>query len=282
MNTESISLTSESAPPLFLALWSIRHRMEMQPMETFDLIKRLGFSAVEVPGFFGLKANDVQKQLKLRSLKICSLHGPLLRMENKHEFYSKWAKEYLEIFETNTVGFESSPKDFLSSEKSQWVHKYNIITDLVIDIAQDLAQYEKQVSYHCFPHDFEMFEEQPLISRLFAREDVPPNLGLQLDTFWLNHAHTEPQAYAALPVHSVHLNERDEEGHSCMLGTEKEKCAKYILPLKRRRKPINWILENDPVDKYEYPNDAKMIDIMHQCINGWPSFWHTLASSSKE
>ena len=175
MNAKSTNPTSEFVPPLALALWSIRHRIEAQLSDALELVKRLGFSTVEVSGFYGLKATDVQRQLRLHNLKICSLHGPLLRMENEPEFYSRWAKEYLKIFETDTLGLESSPKDFLPDEKSKWVEKYNIITDMIINIAGDLAQYGKQVSYHCFPHDFEMVDGQSLISRLFARKDAPKN-----------------------------------------------------------------------------------------------------------
>ena len=103
---------------------------------------------------------------------------------------------------------------------------------------------------------------------------LPRILGLQLDTFWINHAQIDPQAYATLPVNSVHLNERNEDGHCCVLGTHEDKCVKYIRPLKNHREHTNWILENDPKDEYAYPNDdTKMLETMRQCFNSWPSFW---------
>lgn len=53
---------------------------------------------------------------------------------------------------------------------------------------------------------------------------------------------------------------------------------KYISSLVKRQPPVDWILENDPLDKEAKENDAKMMNVLKQCIVAWPDFWNSLES----
>lgn len=275
--TDTVHQPSKSGPPLFLALWSIRHLMRREPIETLELIQEeWGIDTVEVATYLDWRATEFSRQLERHGLKVCSLAGPSLSAERDSKYYVEWAKKYLVVFKTSTLVLQCPRTDTHEcSDNNMPRNTDEDIGPLLIKVAQDLDQYDKRLSYHCYPQDFASVGEQSFVSRLFARTDVPNNLGLQLDTFWLNHGQTNPDAYARLRVHSVHLNERDEEGRCCLLGTDEEKCAKYIRPLMKRKQPIDWILENDSSDEKAQNNDKQMTDTIEKCIRQWPVFWRS-------
>lgn len=277
MNTETVSPTSKPMPPLFLGIWSVRHLMKQQPIETLELIRKWGVSTVEVAVFLDWSAARLHNELEKHQLQVCSLTGPPLDPDYESKYYVDWAMEYLEIFGTSTLILQSSAESFRENLKHQWENTYDKMADLLVEVARDLAKSGIRVSYHCYPYDFELIDGSPLVSRLFVREDSANNLGLQLDTYWLNYGQTDPGNYASLPVHSVHLNERDEEGCCCVLGTNEDKCAKYIRSLIRREESIDWILENDPSDEQALSDDKRMTDTFKKCFIEWPKFWHLVA-----
>ena len=107
----------------------------------------------------------------------------------------------------------------------------------------------------------------------------PDNLGLQLDTYWLQAAGVGPSTYSNHSVHSVHLNEREDGGQNCVLGTDPERCANFVRPLIDREPPIRWILENDSSADNIEDQENQMLNIIKTCLTSWPQFWEKLAAS---
>ncbi len=277
MNNETVSTTLKSVPPLYLGIWSVRHLMKRQPIETLELIRAWRVSRVEIAVFLDWSAARLHNELEKHELKVCSLVGPPLEPGRKSNFYLDWASEYMPLFDTKNLVLQSSAESFQEDPKHQWEDTYDKIVDLLVEVARDLTKSDIRVSYHCYPYDFELIDGNPLVSRLFERDEFLKNLGLQLDTYWLYYGQTDPNAYASLPVHSVHLNERDELGRCCVLGTYKEKCAKYIRPLIHRDEPIDWILENDPSDEHALSHNKHMTDTFKKCFKEWPKFWRLVS-----
>lgn len=240
-------------------------------------MEKWGISSVEIAGFFEFEAVRLYKELTNYHMKVCSIVAPPFTKGRDFSFYCEWVDKFPPIFETNTVILQSLPENFIGTETG--IKKTcDVLGELIVKIALKLDKSNVRVSYHCFPHDFQLVDGQSFVSRLFARSDTPDNLGLQLDTYWLSVSGIAPSTYANLPVHSVHLNERDEQGRNCLLGTNKNKCVKYIRPLIKRESPINWIIENDSADGEAKSNDVKMMNTLHQCIVSWPKFWDSLKS----
>jgi sugar phosphate isomerase/epimerase len=281
MATKNSNFASSNIPELSLSLWSIRYRMARQPNETLSLIEMWGISAVEVAGFFNSEAKKLQQELASHHLRTCSLIAPPIKTGRDFLFYQEWINKYLEIFQTKIIVMQSLQENFLVKNTSEHTKNCDAISELLIRIAHDLKKSGILVSYHCFPHDFQLVNNQSLISKLFAL-DTPSNLGLQLDTYWLNAGNVSPSNYSELPVHSAHLNERDAQGRNCVLGTDKNKCIKYIKPLVEREPSINWILENDSSDNMSKNNDGDMIETIRQCFVSWPKFWDSLKSTDMQ
>jgi len=274
--------TENASPPLCLSLWSLRHRMDTELRETLSLIGAWGFSQVEVAGFCDWKAADFAKELRHHKLRVCSLVAPPLKPGRGSSFYVTWAREYLELFETTTLILQCSTKDFPSGRRDRWMTRYQEVTSVLLEVADELSRSGVRVSYHCFPHDLAPFDGTCLVARVFSRDSIPSNCGLQLDTFWWNYAQAEPDVCRLLPVHSVHLNERDDNGHCCPLGTHDDRCVKFVRPLIRRQEPIDWILENDPSDEAAMHNDSLLPTTVKQCVSLWPQLWHSLAASPED
>ena len=269
MNANANTETVMTAPELCLSLWSLRDHVASKPIETIELIKQWGISKVEVTGFCDLKPSELKGYLQDSKLAVCGLGAPPLKAGHEPSFYSNWANTYLPFFETDLLILQSSREGF------SWKTRL----DLIAKVAQEMADPTIRVCYHCYPYDFELFQGRSLISTLFSLNAVPGNFGLELDTFWLNFAGVGPDAYEGLPIHSVHLNERDAEGRCCLLGMDEAKCLKYIRPLATREPRINWILENNPDEKYAFEEITGMIQLMGECIEAWPKLWRRITGS---
>ena len=272
MNADSVAQLP-SPPDLFVSLWSLRHRVAEDPAGTLSLLREWGVSTVEVAGCFSFTANELQWQLNANSMQVCSIVAPPIRDGRDLLFYKDWAKRYLDIFSAKTIVLQTLPMNFEGASEKGCANACNDISDLLLNLASDMQAQNVKLSYHCFPHDFKPIMGASFLNRLRQNGDMPKNLGLQLDTYWLRMANVEPSSYSKYVVHSVHLNERDQDGHSCVLGTDQSVCADYIRPLLERETPINWILENDSAIVKDARGDKLEIATLRQCVYTWNEFW---------
>ncbi len=282
MNTDQPPPASSAhpAPPLIFALWSLRHRMETMSSETLDLLADLEISAVELAGLFNWTRQDLKAQLTTRHLQVYGFHGPDLNPNEEPALYAKWALRYFDLLNSRKVAFETNPELFRDDNKAEWEKTYASIAGLLVEIARHLGV-DHRVSYHCFPHDFFVLDGRPLLMRIFDQPNLPPNLGLQLDTFWLNEAQVNVRTLSSLPVHSVHLNERDTFGQCCVLGTYPEKCRDYVRAIIKDHASVNWILENDPCDEIALTDNPPHLRTICECVEKWPAFWASLFDPTK-
>jgi sugar phosphate isomerase/epimerase len=277
MTPDSLNQTFEqgSVPPLALGLWALRKRMESTPSQVLNFVKNQKFSAVEIAGFFTMSASSLLWELEQRKIKVCGIHGPTLKQDRPANFHTSWARQYTELYKTKTFCIESSPTSFQRDPTSDGGKAYSRMVQLLRQIASDLMQDGIRVSYHCFPHDFAPLDDRPLVAKLFEGSSSP-NLGIQLDTFWLYRSGRSIEALLQLPIHSVHLNERDNEGHCCLLGTNREKCFNYAKALAASDQRIDWILEFDTSEQARGASDAKQFQKIEECTLNWPAFWASL------
>jgi sugar phosphate isomerase/epimerase len=272
-----IKTVSRTPPPLFLALWSLRHLLVKEPLETLDLIQEWGVTTVEVAVYLKWNAIKFQDELNKRGLSTCGLAAPPLNLDREVSYYVGWAKQFLSIFKTNTLLLQSPTPLQFTENRQEHIEISEKLASLIVNITEALGK-EIEVSYHCYPHDFVQVNGSSFISRLFSREKCPPNLGLQLDTYWLGFSDTSTDTYKSLPVHSIHLNERDREGKCCVLGTQEPSCFKYLRPLLGRNLPIKYILENDPTDEQAKADDQLITNVFEKCFKDWPTIWQKLTT----
>ena len=203
MDTEAVNLESKATPSLIFSLWSIRHLLRSQPVQAFKLIQTWNFSKVEVNVFLDMRAPDLNDMLREHQLQAHGLAGPPLKLIREPRYYIDWAKEYLPIFDTRILILQSRIKIFPEKTENQWKKNRDQIVDLIIEVAKYLEKDDIRVSYHCYPFDFKLIEGQSLVSRLFDREDLPENIGLQLDTYWLHYGQIKTDVFSSLRIHSI-------------------------------------------------------------------------------
>lgn len=260
---------------LSLSLWSLRHRIIKDVNSILLNIKYWGISRVEIAGFFAFDAFRLKKSLDQHGMKVCSLVAPPINKGRDIDFYIHWAKNYLPIFNTNTLVLQSLPENFSGTESADHVKNCDAVCHLLIELSEHLNKTGILLSYHCFPYDFIYFDDTSVLSKL-KRRNVPENFGLQMDTYWLRMAKVEPSTFSDYNIHSVHLNERNPEGNNCILGTDAGICENYIRPLLENHAEINWILENDSATDCVRENDKDMIDTIRKCVETWPDYYQKL------
>src|ERR1035441_7782996 len=108
-STEKSGSVGTSAPPLAIALWAIRERMEDDPDKTLNFVKNRNFSAVELAGFYNLKTDDLAWYLKNKQIEVCGVHGPSIDLDRKDQVFIDWAKRFTKLYNTKSFGIESSP-----------------------------------------------------------------------------------------------------------------------------------------------------------------------------
>jgi hypothetical protein len=269
-------------PELCMSLWSIRYRMNQRPSETLALLQSWGIKTVEVAGFFNYEAKRMKEDLSGHNLNIGSLVGPPFKAGRDMDFYRSWLEKYIPIFDTKTIVLQSLYEIFQNSNSNNFDKICDTWVSLYFKIAEELQHQDIKLSYHCFPHDFKVINNHSFISRIFESKDSPGNVGLQLDTFWLKAGDIEPLNYTQWPVHSFHINERNERGDNCLLSYDGAKFIKYIKPYIHAGNQINWILENDSSDIIAKENDGKMLDTLKKCIFEWPTFFDSLGSNASQ
>jgi hypothetical protein len=87
-----------------------------------------------------------------------------------------------------------------------------------------------------------------------------------------------------LPIHSVHLGVRDDNGKCCALNQYPERCLEYAKAIisKRgaKRGDITWILENDSREDLEEVRHTE--SVITSCYADWPSFWQLINESQSQ
>jgi len=272
----------ECVPPLAIALWAIRERMEDDTEQTLNFVNNLKFNAVELAGFFNLRIDYLEWHLRKRNISVCGVHGPSIDLVRENIEFINWAKEFTKLFNTNCLGIELSPGIINEIPISYNDCNYDKVVKSIQEIAKSLPSNIK-VSYHCFPEDFFIVEGKPLVSRLFEKDFIP-NLGLQIDTFWLSRSAININYIIDLPIHSVHLNVRNDNGDCCSLDENPERCYDYVKAIAKKYlnnvNEITWILECDSDNNTQYSDNNQLVKIK-EISNNWTSFWTKLKNDIK-
>lgn len=282
MKTSNKMATGEIVPPLSLALWAIRERMEDDPDKTLNFVSNQKFSSVELAGFYNLRIDYLEWHIKNKNISVCGVHGPSIDLVRENIEFINWAKEFTKIFNTNCLGIELSPGIINNIPISYSGCNYEKVVKSVREIAVSLSP-DIKLSYHCFPEDFFIVDGKPLVSRLFEGDKIP-NLGLQLDTFWLFKSALNINSIINLPIHSVHLNVRDDNGNCCSLNENPERCYDYVKAITKKYldnvNEITWILECDSSINTQDSDNKQLAKIKEIALN-WTNFWESMMSDLK-
>ncbi len=220
---------SKSFPsPLAVQLWSFRHDFEKDVPGTLRRVRALGFTHVELAGYYNLTAQQFKVELDKAGLKAISMHVGFDEIQNKLDEIIRDAK----LFGVTQVGVPWINSPFTKADCEKAIAVFN-------QAGEKLAAHGLTFFYH--PHGYEFVPNEggagTLFDLLLAKTN-PKFVKLQLDTLHVAHPGQDPAAllrkYSGRFV-SLHLKDLRQDKAPDNTGEVKDEDGR---PLGQGK--INW------------------------------------------
>jgi sugar phosphate isomerase/epimerase len=173
-------------PPLGLQLWSLRHLLEKDLPGTLKQIKDWGIGEVESAGFYDRTAAEFAAELKKAGLKCHAMHIGWDALDSNLAGVIKDA----EAVGATTILQPSLPYENRGGAATR---------EEMLRAAEAFAKWSKEIraagkrfAYHLHGQEFGPAPEGTLFD-LFA-EEVGPDVGFELDVFWVVAGGADPLA----------------------------------------------------------------------------------------
>ena len=172
--------------------------------EILKKVKELGFEELEFAGFADLEAEELRDYLKEIGLTPISSHQSLENLSVNLEETVRYHK----ILGVPYIACAIAP----TSTAEEMENLLKILTTA----REVVKENGMELLYHNHAHEFVKLPDGRLPIEL-----IRETIRLELDTFWVFHAGTEPCAYIkehAGDIALIHLKDGDFEGHPLALG----------------------------------------------------------------
>lgn len=168
--------------PLTLQLYTVRDHFAKNSLETFQAVKRIGYSAVEFGGQHPWKAADLRAQMEGVGLWALGAHVPVPRLKDDLKGVVQEAK---------TLGYGYVICPWLPPEERS-AEAYQALLPVLEEAGKVCRSEGLSFAYH--NHDFELhpiFGSQNALE--FFRERLEPELmQFELDVYWAAYAGLDP------------------------------------------------------------------------------------------
>jgi sugar phosphate isomerase/epimerase len=176
------SIQSMTTDQLVAQLYTVRHQCKTseQTAETLQRIRNIGFSAVEVAGIVDLEAAELRAMTEASGLVIAAIHD-----RDVLDDPAKVVKR-LNALNCEIVAY-SYPSGFDLTQESD-------IRRLVKKLAAAGARFRAEGKIFCYHHhsiEFRRYGSRTLLEFILKEVD-PADLGLELDTYWIQHGGGTP------------------------------------------------------------------------------------------
>lgn len=162
---------------LAVQLWSFRNDFAKDVPGTLQRVRALGFTQVELAGYYGLTATQFKAELDKAGLKAISMHIELEAAETKLDAFIKDAK----ILGVKHIGVPWLNSPFTKADCEKAIAIFN-------QAGAKLARHGMTFFYHLHGYEFVPNEggKGTLFDLLLAKTN-PKYVKLQLDTFHVTH-----------------------------------------------------------------------------------------------
>lgn len=185
------SLTLRAAPagigpsfrgPIGLQLYSLRDQFAKDVPGTLDLVKKLGFTDVELAGTYNLSPEQFKAQLDAHGLRAVSGHFPYERFRDDLDGIIREAT----LFGIRYIGCAWIPHSDPFDERTcrEAIAVFN-------RAGEKLAARGLTFFYHTHGYEFQAYEKGTLFDLIMA-ETNPKYVSFQMDIFWVAHAEQDP------------------------------------------------------------------------------------------
>lgn len=156
-----------------LQLWSIQDMMRQDFWGTLEQVKDMGYDGVEFAGYEGAQAEELADFLKKIDLKVAGSHIGYEELENRLEEVIAFEK---------TIGNQRIICPYASFET---LEEWQAFFGKMAVVQKRLAEVGMTLIYHNHSHEF---TEIPTVSILDEMIQAVPNMQLEVDTYWVQHA----------------------------------------------------------------------------------------------
>ncbi len=172
-------------PPLGLQLYSLRHLLEKDLPGNLKMIRAWGIEEVESAGFYGRTAAEFAAELKKAGLRCQAMHIGWDALGNDLSTVLKDA----ETLGATTIIQPSLPHDKHGAATREEMLR---ASGAFVGWSKRIRAAGKRFGYHMHSQEFGPAPEGTLFD-LFA-EEVGPDVGFELDVFWVTAAGVDPLA----------------------------------------------------------------------------------------
>jgi sugar phosphate isomerase/epimerase len=158
-----------------LEIYSLRREMGQDLAGTLALIRKMGVTEVEVPGYYGLTPEEFGRALAKAGLRPTALVGQ----------YDRLAKDMAGLQrEAKTLGVEWVIFPWIPHEAALKPDDVRRASREMNGWAEDLAGTGLKFAYHPHGYEFQPTAQGTLFDLLMAETD-PARVFYQMDTFWI-------------------------------------------------------------------------------------------------
>lgn len=238
-------------------LYTLNAECEEDFYGTLEKVAKLGFTGVELAGYWGKEAEDLKTTLDNLGLTAISSHVSLVRMEEDLE---------AELAYLKTIGCKNIVVPFLQEDQRG---DYSKLAKTLNKFGERSQQEGIALSYH--NHDFELEKNngKSYLEMLFT-ETNPEYVKAELDVYWLTLAGEDPLEWmdrynGRMPL--IHLKDMttDDEKTFAELGTGGVN-IEAILKKSEEAKVQWWIVEQDRCKRSPFESIEISINYLIQTL----------------
>src|SRR5687767_1235102 len=168
--------------PLGLQLYSLRREAARDLPQTFALIRELGFTEIEVGGFFNRTASEFQRLLSGNGLKATSMGAA----------WGQLAKSVDQaVDDARTLGVEYVTCSQIPRKKQLTLDDATRAAEVLNQCGDSLAQSQLRLCYHIHGYEFVPGPEGTLFDTLAKRMN-PHFANFETDVFWVVFGNEDP------------------------------------------------------------------------------------------
>ena len=186
--------------PVGVQLYTVREAMADDPVETLRRVAALGFDEVEYARTYGGQSAALCRETEALGLNVAAVHAPWDTLRNDPAQVVAEAKSMC----ADTLMLAWLPQEERAT-LAQWRWWVDHLNDTVLPLAQAEGM---TLAYHA--HDFEFAPIDGVRPIDMLMDDLNPQIGFELDTYWLVRTGEDPLAfYRANRDRVTHLHLKD-------------------------------------------------------------------------
>lgn len=190
------------AIPVGLQLYTVRRQMAQDFDGTLKQVRAIGYTIVELPGFFGKTPAEAKKSLDAAGLACPSVHFPAAELTSgvpeRIAAVKAVGAGYLTCaFPTTRKLTEShitSPRESFQAIQNMDADDFKWLAELFNKLGEECHKSALQFAYHGHNLEFRVVDGKPGYDLLV--ESTDPNLvKFEMDCYWVTRAGSDPVAY---------------------------------------------------------------------------------------